>query len=196
MVKSRKIPRFILSLVLVGTLLLGSCGVQDTAIAPPTEPVPAESIPVETSPAESTPAEAVPQAPQPVSQTQEALEAEETVKGGSLNSFFPEGGEGYVRVFVQEKSGFSQAKLKQNGEELGLLSINDLANNPKAVDKFGKATESLAGYPLVTVGSTQTAILVGDRYQVKAKSNADTFTPEDRKAWLQKFDLSGLEQLQ
>ena len=67
MVKSRKFPRLILSLVLVGTLLLGGCGPSDTALSPPIEPVPAESAAVET-------------APQPVSQAQESLETEETVK--------------------------------------------------------------------------------------------------------------------
>ena len=178
MLKTLKINSLLISLFLTVTLFLGSCNQAPIVQGD----VPATS-PTTTEVESVSPAEA-------------AIAQEETVKGGSLNSFFPNNEEGYERVFVQEKSGFSQAKLKQGGEELGLLSINDLSNNPKALGKFEKSSETLGKYPLVTVGSTQTAVLVGDRYQVKVKSNSDDLTPDDRKVWLQKFDLAGLENLQ
>ncbi|MGD1938776.1 MAG: hypothetical protein ACFCA4_14670 [Cyanophyceae cyanobacterium] len=177
--KPLNFSRFLIALSLSLTLVLGGCA------QPPgetgAEPIPA--VPAEVS---------APEAPAEV----EAIAQEESVKGGSLNTFFP-GSEGdFERVFVQEKTGFSQAKLKENGEELGLLSINDLANNPKAIEKFKRSDKELMGYPLVTVGKTQTALLVGDRYQVKVKSNSEAFTPEDREVWLQKFNLTGLESLE
>jgi hypothetical protein len=42
------------------------------------------------------------------------------------------------------------------------------------------------------VGSTQSAVLVADRYQVKVLSRSPAFTQSDRQSWLQRFDLSGL----
>jgi hypothetical protein len=36
---------------------------------------------------------------------------------------------------------------------------------------------------------------VGDRYQVKVLSRDQAFTASDREAWLQKFDLNGLNNL-
>ncbi|MGD1850602.1 MAG: hypothetical protein ACFCBU_08330 [Cyanophyceae cyanobacterium] len=175
---SRNISHFLIALSLSFTLALGGC-------AQPSAEVGAESVPE--VPAEVSAVEA------PVEV--EAIAQEESVSGGSLNVFFPASEGDFERVFVQEKTGFSQAKLKENGEELGLLSINDLANNPKAIGKFKKSEKDLMGYPLVTVGSTQTALLVGDRYQVKVKSNSEALTPEDREVWLQKFNLTGLESL-
>jgi predicted small lipoprotein YifL len=117
------------------------------------------------------------------------------VEGGKLNQFFPASGNGYDRVFTQEKDGFAEAKLKKGGKELGMLSITDLASNPQGLDKYQKSTEKIASYPAVKVGNTQTAILVNNRYQVKAQSKDPSFSGTDRAEWIQKFNLSGLANL-
>ncbi|MGE5656886.1 MAG: hypothetical protein ACM37W_09745 [Actinomycetota bacterium] len=117
------------------------------------------------------------------------------VGGGSFNKFFPAPGNGFQRVYTQEKSGFAEAKLKKGGKDVAMLSINDLASNPSAAQKFKDSTKKIAGYPAVQQGSTATALLVANRYQVKVQSRDATFTASDREAWLQKFNLSGLAQV-
>ncbi len=119
----------------------------------------------------------------------------ESVSGGSFNRYFPEPGSEYERVYTQEKKGFAEAKLKKAGKEVAVMAISDILNNPSAVDKFKNSTEKIAGYPAVNQGSTGTAILVEDRFQVKVLSRDPSFTESDRKDWLSKFDLSGLSQL-
>ena len=119
----------------------------------------------------------------------------ESRSGSSFNRFFPAGGNEYQRVYTQEKKGFAEAKLKKDGKEVAVLAISDTLNNPSAVNKFKQSTETIGGYPAVNQGSTGTAILVGDRFQVKVLSRDDSFTEADRKAWLSKFDLNGLSQL-
>jgi hypothetical protein len=119
----------------------------------------------------------------------------EPLAGGQFNQFFPNASGDYKRVFAQEKTGFAEAKLKQDGKDVAVLSINDLANNPSAAKKFQDSSKTIAGYPAVERGKTQTAILVSDRFQVKVQSRDDSFTPGDREAWLEKFDLQGLSQL-
>jgi hypothetical protein len=116
----------------------------------------------------------------------------ESAKGGSFNQFFPPAGGGYDRVYTQEKKGFAEAKLKQNGKDVALLAISDILNNPTAAIKFQQSTKKIKGYPAVEQGSTATAILVNDRYQVKVLSRDPAFTLSDREAWLAKFDLNGL----
>jgi len=123
-----------------------------------------------------------------------AVSAEAT-QGSEFNKFFPASGQGYDVVFSQEKKGFAEAKLKREGTDVAMLSISDTASNPQAADKYKSSTEKLAGYPLMEVGSTQTGILVSDRYQVKVQSRDAAFTPQDRRDWLQKFDLNGLSSL-
>lgn len=115
--------------------------------------------------------------------------------GGKFNKFFPSASGEYQLVFAQEKTGFAEAKLKKGGQEVATLSINDVANNPSAADKFKQSAKKIGGYPAVDQGSTITAILVGNRYQVKAMSKGAAFTPSDREQWLQKFNLSGLSSL-
>jgi hypothetical protein len=117
------------------------------------------------------------------------------VAGGSLNKFFPAAGGGFSRTFTQEKAGFAEAKLKKGGKEVAVLSINDLAGNPSGADKFTASTEKIGGYPAVQQGKTTTAVLVGNRYQVKVKSSDTSFSVDDRKAWLEKFNLSSLASL-
>lgn len=116
------------------------------------------------------------------------------INGGEFNKFFPTA-DGYERVYTQEKEGFAEAKLKQDGNTLAMLSVSDTASNPSAVNKYQSSDRALAGYPLAEVGSTATSILVADRLQVKVLSRDTDFTPADREAWLEKFDLAGLAKL-
>lgn len=118
------------------------------------------------------------------------------VAGGSFNKLFPGTQAGYERVFTQEKKGFAEAKLKQGGKDVALLSISDIASNPSAANKYKQSTRQIAGYPAVNQGRTATSILVGDRYQVKVLSRDPAFTESDREAWLQKFKLNALARLQ
>lgn len=117
------------------------------------------------------------------------------VSGSKLNRYFPAGGDGYNRVFTQEKSGFAEAKLNRGNKTVAMLSINDLAGNPSAATKFKQSTQKIGGYPAVKQGNTTTAVLVANRYQVKAQSRDTSFSAEDRQNWLQKFNLSGLASL-
>lgn len=121
--------------------------------------------------------------------------AEDAVKGGELNRYFPKNEGSYQVTYTQEKRGFAQAKLKQDGKELALMSISDVANNPTAADKFKDSQETIKTYPVVNQGSKATAILLRDRYQVKIVSRSDTFDENRRKQWLKKFDLDTLAQL-
>lgn len=114
------------------------------------------------------------------------------VAGGKLNKYFPSSGGGFDRVFAQEKSGFAEAKLNKGGENVAMLSINDIAGIPKAGDKFQNSSKQIGGYPAVTQGANTTAVLVANRYQVKVQSKKTSFTASDREAWLSKFNLSGL----
>ncbi|MBW4631335.1 MAG: hypothetical protein KME30_05360 [Iphinoe sp. HA4291-MV1] len=124
--------------------------------------------------------------------------ARNATQGSEFNKFFPSPQAGYQRVYTQEKKGFAEAKLKQDGKDLAVLSISDTqavkgATNPAA--KFVNSPKTIAGYPAVSQGSTGTAILVGDRYQVKVQSRDPSFTEADREAWLKKFNLNGLTRL-
>ena len=121
--------------------------------------------------------------------------AVEVVDGGEFNKFFPPVSGEFDIIYTQEKAGFAQAKLEQNGAEMATFSVSDTANNPDAADKFQNAEFELAGYPLATVGSLGSAILVADRFQVQIRSKDDTFTAGDREAWLAEFDLDGIASL-
>jgi hypothetical protein len=120
----------------------------------------------------------------------------ESSAGSSFNKFFPKSGGGFDRIYTQEKKGFAEAKLKKNGKDVAVISVSDLKNNLAAATKFGSSTEKISGYPAVQQGTTGTAVLVGDRYQVKALSRDASFTKDDRADWLSKFDLNGLARLQ
>ena len=123
------------------------------------------------------------------------VDTAEPLSGSAFNQFFPPEGDGFQRIYTQEKSGFAEAKLKQNGEDLAMLSVSDTAANPAAAEKYRTSDRTIAGYPAADTGSTATGVLVGDRLQVKVLSRADSFTAEDREIWLEKFDLAGLEAL-
>lgn len=116
----------------------------------------------------------------------------EAVKGAKFNQFFPVSSGDYERVFTQEKTGFVQAKLKFQGQDVAILGIFDTISNPSAKNDFVNANEQIKGFPVVEKGSNQTAVLVGDRYQVSIRSTEPNFTIEQRKEWLSKFDLANL----
>jgi hypothetical protein len=117
--------------------------------------------------------------------------AKPVVQGGSLNKFFPSENEGgKKRRFTTEKAGFVEAKLEADGKEAATLTITD-TNGAGDAAKFDKATEKLGEYPLLTPTKMQTSILVGKRFQVKVSS--PSLSPDERKVWLQKFDLKGLQ---
>jgi hypothetical protein len=98
-------------------------------------------------------------------------------------------------VYTQEKIGFAEATLKEDGEDVATLAIFDTVSNPAAAGKYAESSEELEGYPLVAVGSNTNAILVADRFQVQVRSRSDEFTEDDRKEWLAEFDLDGLAAL-
>jgi hypothetical protein len=143
-------------------------------------------------------------APSPYAQTQKetsgrnapAAVAKNAEAGGEFNKFFPQGDAGFARVFSQEKKGFAEAKLNKGGKNVAVLSISDTSSNPIAAKKYEKSTTSLNSYPLVEEAPLKsTGVLVGNRFQVKVASRDPSFTAVDRKAWLQKFNLSGLSKL-
>jgi hypothetical protein len=122
--------------------------------------------------------------------------AKTATQGSQFNRFFPPANDGFQRVFTQEKKGFAEAKLKQGGKDVAMLSISDTSSLPVAAAKFKNSTKTIGGYPAVEIGKSQTAVLVGDRYQVKVLSRDPSFTASDRASWLQKFNLNDLAKLQ
>lgn len=164
--------RVLAPILLSGLLLTSAC----STVAPP--PSPYDQVQTETT-------------------GRQAIEvvADDAVQGSYFNRLFPAAVEGYSIVPTQEKQGFAEYKLKQDGTTLAMLSISDTLSNPDAAAKFASSDRQIAGYPAVNVGSTQTAILVSDRFQVKVQSRDPSFEASDRDAWLEKFDLAGLTQL-
>jgi hypothetical protein len=112
--------------------------------------------------------------------------------GGSFNKFFPESSDGFTTTASQEKEGFAEYKLKKDGKDMAMLAISDTAANPEAATKFKESTRQIGGYPAIEQGTTATAVLVDNRFQVKVLSRNPAFTKNDREAWLQKFNLRGL----
>jgi hypothetical protein len=113
--------------------------------------------------------------------------------GGEFNKFFPAANEGgFTRVASQEKEGFAEYKLKKDGKDVAMLAITDTVANPEAAAKFQGSTRQINGYPAIEQGSTATAVLVDNRFQVKVLSRNPSFTKEDREMWLQKFNFAGI----
>ncbi len=164
----KRLPKILVAFVLAVSLLVSACS--STTAPPPT-------------------------ADQTSNPTAETVAASQPVSGGEFNKFFPKSQSGYNVVFAQEKTGFAEAKLNQNGQNVAMLSINDIANNASAATKYKDSTTNIGGYPSVTQGKNITAILVNNRYQVKVQSRAESFTASDREDWLQKFNLNGLSKL-
>jgi hypothetical protein len=121
--------------------------------------------------------------------------AKKAEQGATFNKFFPDPTGTYDVVPAQEKKGFAEYKLNQDGKTVAMLSVSDTSSLPAAAIKYKTSTESIGGYPSVEQGTTGTGILVNDRYQVKVLSRDPSFTKEDRIAWLQKFDLRGIAKL-
>jgi hypothetical protein len=173
------------SLVLIGLpvlLLVTACG-SPTATAPDSAPAsPTEQVAPEQPTAQ--PAPSVP----------DEIAAAKPKAGDDFNRFFPQPEGDFDRVFSQEKEGFAEAKLKRDGEDVAMLSINDLVTNPSALQKYQDSESEIAGYP-ASIRGKQTAVLVGDRYQVKVQSRDDSFMASDRAQWIGKFDLPGLANL-
>ena len=124
-----------------------------------------------------------------------AAVVKESTSGGSFNRFFPPSGGGYERVYTQEKKGFAEAKLKQDGKVVAMLAISDISNNPAAANKFQNSQTTIKGFPSIEQGATASTVLVNNRYQVKVLSRDADFAASDRQAWLAKFDLDGLAKL-
>ena len=117
----------------------------------------------------------------------------EVVAGGALNKFFPRELDGAKLAYAAEKTGYAEAKLHKDDHEIGVLSISDTNNNADAKQKFAAAPDKLAGFPLVTQGKNQSAVLVKERWQVKVSSMS--MDEAARKTWLGRFDLAGLSNL-
>jgi len=116
------------------------------------------------------------------------------VEGAKLNRFFlADGTDGFSRTFTQEKEGFVEAKLKKEGQDVATLAISDTSSDAGVKAKYAAATDKVEGYPLVTVGKNQSALLINDKFQVKVSSQ--TLDADTRKALLAKFDLTGLAKL-
>ena len=123
------------------------------------------------------------------------LIAGDPLPGSEFNKFFPPQIDGYDMVAKQEKAGFAQYSLRQGGEEIGQLSITDLRSNPPAALKFETPDMGIASYPAKKDGSKGTTLLVAGRFQIKIRSPEGQLNQQDRVAWLEKFDLNGIEQL-
>lgn len=121
--------------------------------------------------------------------------AKEAESGGSFNRYFPGASNGYQRVYTQEKKGFAEAKLIRDGKDVAVMAISDTLSNPTAKAKFQSTQDNISGYPAVKQGSNSTALLVGDRFQIKVSSRDTSFGEKDRQEWLSKFDLNGLSRL-
>ena len=115
--------------------------------------------------------------------------------GGDFNKFFPKDEGDYNVLYTQEKEGFAQAKLNLKGVEVATLAVSDTTISVDALDKFKGSSEKIGGYPAAAVGMLGTAILVADRFQIQVRSKDASFTADDRKAWIEKFDLAGLAAL-
>ncbi len=173
----RKVFQIVGALALAGLLAVGGCQLIGLNAAQPEQVDSVQWEQVEQQ-VEATPTTAV--------------EAKEILPGSAFNAYFPAAADGYERVYTQEKKGFAEAKLKQDGRDVAMLSVSDTAANPSAAGKYVNSSQLLQDYPVVSIGSTSTALLVADRLQVKVQSRDEAFDMEDRETWLQKFDLAGL----
>ncbi|NJN72290.1 MAG: hypothetical protein HC799_05460 [Limnothrix sp. RL_2_0] len=152
-----------------------------------------EAAPPATTPTESAAPTETPTAP---ASSMKDIAGLPPQKGAAFNKFFPDGtGSDYDTVFTQEKEGFAEIKLTMDGTEMAKISISDTVTNLTARSKFEGATDAIDGFPAIAQGKKASAVLVGDRYQVKVMSRDDAFTEADRKAWLAKVDLTGLSKL-
>lgn len=132
--------------------------------------------------------------PRPVGKVKPA-DPGKPVEGSALNKIFPPTGGGYKVTYTQEKKGFAQAEVVQDGKKLATLSISDTLTNPDAKAKFSAPGKQINGYPAAAVGNQGTAVLVGDRFQVQVRSQSPALDAAAREAWIQKFNLDALKRL-
>jgi hypothetical protein len=171
----RRVFQIIGAIALIGLLAIGGCQLTHLKASQPSSSTDWQQV------------------EQQVEQTTVPTEA--VLAGSNFNRFFPDPEPGYERIYTQEKNGFAEAKLKRNGQDLAMLSVSDILSNPTAASKYLTSSRQLNGYPVVKIGNTGTGLLVANRLQVKVLSRDETFTQEDREAWIQKFDLEGLSAL-
>ncbi len=124
------------------------------------------------------------------------ISTREVVNGTEFNAMFPSAAPGESVVFTQEKRGFSEAKLKRDGQVTALLAISDTVTAPEARTKFAAVQTRLKGWPLVDQGAQASALLVADRFQVKVIGQGSGLEPERRHELLGAFDLQALATLQ
>lgn len=124
------------------------------------------------------------------------ISTREVVNGTEFNALFPSAVSGESLVFTQEKRGFSEAKLKRDGQVTALLAISDTVTAPDARTKFAAVQTRLKGWPLVDQGAQASALLVADRFQVKVIGQGSGLDPERRHELLGAFDLQALAALQ
>lgn len=133
-------------------------------------------------------------APPPGSAVQAAAAASvaRTVPGGELEVFLPPAGlDGAAdRVVRPSKAGVCEAVYKKGKEDVATVTISDTESTPSVRDDYKDVTDKVAGYPLKTSGTTKSAILVANRFQVTVAS--PRLKPDARRAWLEKTDLAGL----
>jgi hypothetical protein len=123
--------------------------------------------------------------------------AKEAVAGSKLNKFFPKAEGDWDVVFQQEKQGTAIAKLTKGGKDMATLAVVDTVSDPSVADEYKGVADKLDAYPTLAKGNLGTAVLVGDRYQVTVRTAPSaSFSEDDRKEWIKKFDLAGLATLQ
>ncbi len=126
----------------------------------------------------------------------------EAIPGKKLNKYFPKVEKPYDLIADEDKGSTAIYKLDKNEKQIATLSIHDTFGEEKETLKdFDTATDKLDGkYPLVAEGNNTHKLLVAGRFLVKISNKpgvagADHLSPEDHKAWLNKFDLKGLSDL-
>jgi hypothetical protein len=121
--------------------------------------------------------------------------AKEALPGSAFNKFFPKAEAPWDLTYKQEKQGTAIASLKKDGKEVAMLTVFDTVSEPDLAKEYKEATQALAGFPLVAKGAKGTAVLVANRFQVQVRSSDNSFTEDDRKEWIKKFDLDGIANL-
>jgi hypothetical protein len=122
--------------------------------------------------------------------------AKEALAGKEFNKFFPKAESPWDLTYKQEKQGTAIASLKKDGKEVATLTVFDTVSNPDAAKEYKESDKALAGCPLVAKGKMGTAVLVANRFQVTVRSAPNSsFTEDDRKEWIKKFDLEGIAKL-